>query len=57
LPVHRYVDERDVARICEVLHGIVAGAHPSVAIRQGRVTGQPPSPAETREAGVSNRGQ
>jgi dTDP-4-amino-4,6-dideoxygalactose transaminase len=57
LPVHRYVDERDVARICEVLHGIVAGAHPSVAIRQGRVTGQPPSPAETQETGVSNRGQ
>ena len=57
LPVHHYVDVRDVARICEVLHGIVAGAHPSVEARHGRVKDQPPSPPETREAGASNTGQ
>ena len=57
LPVHQYVDERDVARIYEVLHGIVAGAHPSVAARHGRVTDRSPSPAETPEAGASNTGQ
>jgi dTDP-4-amino-4,6-dideoxygalactose transaminase len=57
LPVHQYVDERDVARICEVLHGIVAGAHPSVATRHGRVTDRSASPAETPEAGASNTGQ
>ncbi len=57
LPVHQYVDERDVARICEVLHGIVAGAHPSVAARHGLVTDRPSSPAETREAGGSNMWQ
>ena len=52
LPVHHYVDERDVARICESLHGIVAGAHSSVEARHGRVTDRPTSPAETRETGV-----
>jgi dTDP-4-amino-4,6-dideoxygalactose transaminase len=57
LPVHHYVDERDVAGICELLDGIVACAHPSVAARHGRVTDLPPSSAETREAGASNTGQ
>ena len=57
LPVHHYVDDRDVARICEVLHGIITGAHPSAAARHCRVTGRPPSPAEHRETGLSNTGQ
>ena len=57
LPVHRYVDECDIARICEVLHGIVAGADPSVAARHGRVTDRSPSPAETPETGASKTGQ
>lgn len=56
LPVHHYVDERDVTRICEVLHGIT-GIHPSAAARHGRMTGRPPSPAEHRETVVSNTGQ
>jgi hypothetical protein len=57
LPVHHYVNERDIARICGVLHEIVAGAHPSVAAHHSRVTDRMPSPAETREAGVTNMGQ
>jgi perosamine synthetase len=57
LPVHHYIDERDVDRICEVLHGIVAGAHPSIEARPGRAAGRSPSPSETREAGASITGE
>ena len=57
LPVHQYVDERDVVRICTMLHRIVAGAHPVVEARHTRMTDQPPSRTETRGAGASNRGQ
>ncbi len=57
LPVHHYVDERDVARICEALHGIVTGAPYSVEVRHGRVPDRPPSPPETRKASASNTGQ
>ena len=57
LPVHHYVNERDVAHICEVLHGIVAGAPSSVEARHSRVRERPPSPPEARETGASNTGQ
>lgn len=57
LPVHHYVDERDIARICDVLHGIIAVAHPSVAAHHGLVTDRSLSPADIPEAGASHRGQ
>jgi dTDP-4-amino-4,6-dideoxygalactose transaminase len=57
LPVHHYVDESDVSRICEVLHGIVTAAHPTRVASHGRATDRPPSPSKTREAGESNTGQ
>lgn len=57
LPVHHYVDEHDVARICEVVHRIVAGAQFSAETRHGRIQNRPPSSSETQEAGISSSRQ
>ena len=51
-PAQHYIDERDAARFCELLHRIIAGAHPSVTACNSRVTDRPLSFAETREAGA-----
>lgn len=53
LPVHHYVDERDVERICEVLHGIVVSTEGTGAAGYGRGRA---SGADTRETGISKQG-
>lgn len=53
LPVHHYVDECDVERICDVLHGIVVGSQGTGAAGYGR---ERPSGADTQGTCVSKQG-
>jgi len=53
LPIHHYVDECDVERICDVLHGVVVSTEGTGIAGYGR---ERASGADTRETGASKQG-
>ena len=57
LPVHHYVEARDIARICEMLHEIVGDKGRSSADGLRRMAERSVSPSEVREVKVSRTGQ
>ena len=57
LPVHHYVEGRDIARICEMLHEIVDNRGHSSADGFRRMAERSVPPSEVREVKVSRTGQ
>ncbi|MDH4187433.1 MAG: DegT/DnrJ/EryC1/StrS aminotransferase family protein [Nitrospira sp.] len=57
LPVHHYVEGRDIARICEMLHRIVDNRRHSSVDGLRRLAERSVSPSEVREVKVSSTGQ